>query len=175
MRNENASKIHLKMGEIEFTIEGSPEYVKEQYQQMAQDLNIQQKLKGKSEEKEKTKKPRQSTKAPTKTLQQETKETTTNKDYNKWLANMPKGSKNNDKILAAGYLHQLNSKENTFTIKDITNSLTKNGIKIKNPSSVMNYMLKKKNVIKHVKKEGRQNHYQITKEGEKYIKNLMER
>ena len=55
MSNENPSRIYLKMGEIEISIEGSPEYVKEQYQQMAKDLNLQQKLQGESEEKEKPK------------------------------------------------------------------------------------------------------------------------
>ncbi len=174
MSNENTSRIHLKMGEIEFTIEGSPDYVKEQYQQMAKDLNLQEKLQGKTEKKEKTKKSPQPTKAPKKTPKQETKQSTTKKDFNKWLTNLPKGTKNNDKILVAGYLNQLNSKANTFTIKDVNQSLTENGIKIKNPSSVINYMIKKKNVLKQVKKEGRQNHYMITKEGEKYIKNLME-
>jgi len=174
MEDKKAS-IHLKMGEIEFTIEGSPDYVKEQYNQMAKDLNLQQKLQGKSEEKEKpkAKKSSQPTKATKKTPKQETKQSTTKKDFSKWLTNLPKGSKNNDKILVAGYVNQLNSKENTFTIKDVNNSLTENGIKIKNPSSLINYMIKRKNVLKQVKKEGRQNHYQITKEGEKYIKGLI--
>ena len=174
MEDKKAS-IHLKMGEIEFTIEGSPDYVKEQYNQMAKDLNLQQKLQGKSDEKEKpkTKKSPQQTKATKKSPKQETKESTTKKDFSKWLTNLPKGIKNNDKILVAGYVNQLNSKANTFTIKDINSSLEENEIKIKNPSSIINYMIKRKNVIKQVKKEGRQNHYQITKEGEKYIKGLI--
>ena len=90
------------------------------------------------------------------------------------MSNPPKGTKNNDKILLAGYLNQLNSEENTFRIKDINNTLKDNGIEIKNPSSIINYMIRTKNVIKQVKKEGRQNHYQITKEGEKHIKKLLE-
>jgi predicted transcriptional regulator len=176
MSNENSSRIYLKVGEIEISIEGSPDYVQAQYQQMAKDLNLQQKLQGKPEEKEKpkTKKSPQPAKTPKKPPKQETKETTNKKEFSAWLSKPPKSSKNNDKILVAGYINQLNSEENTFTIKNINNTLKENGINIKNPSSLINYMIKRKNVIKQVKKEGRQSYYQITKQGEKYLKNLLE-
>ncbi|MFO7888964.1 MAG: hypothetical protein R6V04_01355 [bacterium] len=173
--SENTSRIYLKIGEIEISIEGSPDYVKEQYQQMAKDLNLQQKLQGKSKETEKpkTNKATQPTKAQKKTSKQRTQESTAKKDFSELLSNPPKGTKNNDLIILAGYLNQLNSNNNNFRIRDVNNTLKNNGIKITNPSSVINYIVKKKNVITQVKKEGRQNYYQITKEGEKYIKNLL--
>ena len=48
--SETSSKIHLKIGEIEISIEGTPEFVAKQYQQMEKELNLNQKLRKPVEE-----------------------------------------------------------------------------------------------------------------------------
>lgn len=169
--SENTSRIYLKMGDIEISIEGSPAYVSEQYNQMAKDLNLQQKLQGTQEAKPKTKKTTQSTKTQKQKPKEQTKKSTTNE----WLSNLPQGIKSSDIILLAGYLNQLNSKDHTFRIKDVNNTLKENGIKVSNPSSLINHIVKKKKVINLVKKVKGQNFFQITKEGEKAISNLIKK
>lgn len=171
---DNNAKIHLKVGEIEISIEGSPDYVKEQYNQMAKDLNLHQNLQGKSNEKEKTK-ARKSTKT------QKTKKTESQKgtiesakeDFGEWLKDLPKGLKNSDKILLAGYFNQMSSENSSFRVRDVNNILKNQGIKINNPSSMVNNLVKNQNILKEVSREGRQKYFQLTKEGEKYIKDFL--
>ena len=174
MEQSNA-KIHLKAGDIEFSIEGSPDYVNKQYTQIAKDLNLQEKLgiSSKQEEKAKPKKVSQTSKSKTSTSKEELKEKA-KEDFGEWLKNLPKGLKNRDNILVAGYFNQLRSKEHTFRVRDMNNTLKNQGITISNPSSLINNLLKTQNVLKQVSREGRQKYYQLTKEGEKYIRDLLE-
>lgn len=178
--SENSSRIYLKMGEIEFSIEGSPAYVQEQYKQMAKDLNLQQKLQGTSgkQETSETKKRTQPQRSQSQRTQQKsskkaTETTSAEQDLSQWLSNIPKGTKNNDIILVSGFLNQLKSRDNTFRVRDISNTLKENEIKMTNPSNLLNYILKRKNVIKQVKKERGRNYFQVTNEGEKRILELL--
>ena len=122
------------MGDIEFSIEGTPDYVNKQYTQMAKDLNLQQKL-GISTEQEG--KPKTKKVSQTSTSKEELKEKA-KEDFGEWLKNLPKGLKNRDKILVAGYFNQLRSKEHTFRVRDMNNTLENQGITISNPSSLIN-------------------------------------
>ena len=122
------------MGDIEFSIEGTPDYVNKQYTQMAKDLNLQQKL-GISTEQEG--KPKTKKVSQTSTSKEELKEKA-KEDFGEWLKNLPKGLNNRDKILMAGYFNQLRSKEHTFRVRDMNNTLENQGITISNPSSLIN-------------------------------------
>ncbi|MFW6100760.1 MAG: hypothetical protein ACOC90_05185, partial [Bacteroidota bacterium] len=113
------------------------------------------------------KRPRTTTTKKKKSLQ------TTTQDFSQWLENLPKDLKNRDKLLVAGYFNQLRSKNHTFRVRDLNNTLKNQGIKISNPSSLINNLLKTQNVLRQVSREGRQKYYQLTKEGEKYIRDLL--
>ncbi|MFW5916511.1 MAG: hypothetical protein ACOCTM_03460 [Bacteroidota bacterium] len=168
--NENNAKIHLKIGDIEFTIEGSPDYVARQYKAMEKQLHLRDRLTGETDTSQKPasrKRPRTTTTKKKKSLQ------TTTQDFSQWLENLPKDLKNRDKLLVAGYFNQLRSKNHTFRVRDLNNTLKNQGIKISNPSSLINNLLKTQNVLRQVSREGRQKYYQLTKEGEKYIRDLL--
>ncbi|MBS3771982.1 MAG: hypothetical protein V5A59_10750 [Bacteroidales bacterium] len=170
---QNGARIHLKVGEIEFSIEGSPEYVKKQYNQMAKDLNLKEKLAA-SEQKEEpiTKKAAQTAKTGESAPKKDTKESTKD-DFGEWLSRLPQGLKNRDKIMVAGYFNQLRSKDHVFRVRDINNILKDHGINITNPSSLINNVVKSQNILRQVSRQGRQKYFQLTKEGEKYIRDLL--
>ncbi len=170
--NENNAKIHLKIGELEFTIEGSPDYVSKQYKEMEKQLYLRERLTGEtdtntSQKPSTNKRPRTTTTKTRKTLQNTTQE------FSQWLKKLPKGAKNRDKALIAAYFVQQGSKDKVFRVRDMNNVLKKFDIRITNPSSLINNIVKNKNYIRQVSQEGRQKYFQITKEGEKYIKSLL--
>ena len=168
--NESNAKIHLKTGDIEFTIDGSPDYVALQYKEMEKQLHFRERLTGKSDTSQKpasTKRPRITTTKNKKSLQ------TTTQDFSQWFENLPKDLENRDKLLVAGYFNQLRSKDHTFRVRDLNNTLKNEGIKITNPSSHINNLVKSQNLLKQVSREGRQKYYQLTEKGEKYINNLI--
>lgn len=178
--SDNSSKIHLKIGEIEISIEGTPEFVTKQYQQMEQELNLGRKITDsvqettgvdqKAEQPE-TKQAPKSTRA--KTTKKASSKTLEKEGFEEWLKKLPKGLKNRDKALIAGYYNQLLSKDNVFRVRDMNNTLKENGIKITNPSSLIKNVAKSEKIIKQVSRVGRQVYYQFTKEGEKYMNDLL--
>ena len=176
--SDNISKIHLKIGEIEISIEGTPEFVAKQYQQMEKELNLSHKLSEPFEETadkrdetpaaqkaEKSAKTPRTRKAPPKA--------STKGGFEEWLNRLPKGLKNRDKALIAGYFNQLTSTDNVFRVRDMNNTLKANGIKITNPSSLIKNVANSAKIIKQVSRQGRQVYYQFTKEGEKYMNDLL--
>jgi len=168
---ENNARIHLKLGEIEFTIEGSADYVSRQYKEMEENLHLKERLTGETgtaNQPTSSKRKRTTTTKKKKSLQ------ATTQDFTQWLDNLPKDLKNRDKALVAGYFNQLRSKEHVFRVRDINNTLKNQGIKITNPSSLINNLVKTQNILKQVSREGRQKYFQLTKEGEKHIRDLLE-
>jgi len=174
MNEKNGSKIHLKVGEIEISIEGTPDFVTKQYQIMEKKLNLSEKLTSVlsvTPEKKEIKSGRKKTSKKATTRKEGEKQSSG--DFKEWLKNLPKDLKNKDKALAAGYFNQLNSKNNIFRVRDMNNLLKENGISITNPSSLIKNTARNQKIIRQVSREGRQVYYQFTKEGEKYIKNIL--
>lgn len=176
--SENSSKLHLKIGEIEISIEGDPEFVAKQYQQMEKELNLKQKLSEPFEEaagqKEEAPAAKREPKSPTTPGPKKSPAKAAAKEgFDEWLKRLPKGLKNRDKALIAGYFNQLKSKDNFFRVRDMNNTLKENGIKITNPSSLIKNVAKSEKIIKQVSRVGRQVYYQFTKEGEKYMNDLL--
>ena len=163
--SDNTTSIHLRVGDIKFSIEGSPEYVNKHYKQMARDLNLQEKLQDSAEPTEKAK----SQKAAS---QKGTKDSTI-EEFGEWLKNLLKGLTNKDKALVASYFNQLRSKNQVFRVRDLSHTLKNQGIKIANPSGLINNVVKSQNIVQQVSREGRQKYFQLTKEGEKYICDLL--
>ena len=168
---QDKAKIHLKIGEIEFTIEGSPDYVTKQYNEIQKSLNLRESLTVESEE---TRNTRPSRRTRTTTTKKKKSLQATTQDFAQWLENLPKNLKNRDKVLVAGYFNQLRSKDHIFRVRDINNTLKNQGIKISNPSSLINNIVVSQNIVQQISREGRQKYFQLTKEGEKYIRDLLE-
>ncbi|MGM0530715.1 MAG: hypothetical protein ACQER7_05130 [Bacteroidota bacterium] len=185
--SDNSSKIHLKIGDIEISIEGTPEFVSKQYQQMEKELNLGRKITdsvGETTPAGQEKEPSEAEKAPKstktsgapKTQKAPAKASTkaaAKEGFDKWLKKLPKGLKNRDKALIAGYFNQLNSRDNVFRVRDMNNTLKENGIKITNPSSLIKNVAKSEKIVKQVSRVGRQVYYQFTREGEKYMNDLL--
>lgn len=167
---ENKARIHLKAGEIEFTIEGSPDYVSKQYKEMAVNLQLNDSL---TTDDETNQKPDSPKRTRTTTTKKKKSLQATTQDFSQWLENLPENLKNRDKVLIAGYFNQLRSKEHVFCVRDINKTLENQGIKITNPYSTINNAMKSQDLLKQVSQEGRQKYFQLTRKGEKYIRNLL--
>jgi len=173
--NENNSKINVKVGEVEISIEGPSDFVTKQYREMEEKLGIQEKVTGTKTRKTKTAKPKTTTRksTTTKTRKKTTPQakTSTQADQvGEWMKSVPKKLKNTDKALIAAYLNQLASGENTFKVRDVTNTLKANNIKVSNPSNLMKNAEKARKLVEQVSKVGRQAHYRFTKEGVEYVR-----
>ncbi len=168
---DNKARIYLKVGEIEFTIEGSPDYVSQQYREIKEKLSLKERLTGKTEPP--TDKTTPSKRRRTTTTKKKKSLQSTTQDFTQWLEHMPSNLKNRDKALVAGYFNQLRTKDHVFRVRDVNNTLKNQGINITNPSSLINNIVKSQNILRQVSREGRQKYYQLTKEGEKYIRELL--
>ena len=165
------ARIYLKVGEIEFTIEGSSDYVSQQYNEIKEKLHLKERLTGKTETT--TNKTTPSKRRRTITTKKKKSLQSTTQDFTQWLEHMPNNLKNRDKALVAGYFNQLRTKDHVFRVRDVNNTLKNQGINITNPSSLINNIVKSQNILQQVSREGRQKYYQLTKEGEKYIRELL--
>jgi hypothetical protein len=173
---DNNSKINLKVGDIEFTIEGSSDFVTKQYREMEKKLGIQDKLKGEKAVSASATTTKQTTRKKSpgrpkkKTTTSKSASTTVASQVSQWMKQVPKKLKNTDKALVAAYLNQLASGENTFKVRDVSNTLKEYGIKVSNPSNLMKNAEKARKLIEEVAREGRQAQYRFTKQGEEYVR-----
>lgn len=182
---ENNSKINVKVGDVEFSIEGPADFVTKQYREMEKKLGIQERVSGSTTKSApKTSKKSSATKSTTKksaatksTAKKSSKKPAAQQPVSEqarqvaeWMKQVPKKLKNTDKALIAAYLNQLASGENTFRVRDVTNTLRQHAIKVSNPSNLMRNAEKARNLVEQVSKEGRQAHYRFTKEGVEYVR-----
>ena len=173
--NEKNSRINLKVGDIEFSIEGPSDFVTKQYREMEKKLGIKEKLSEAApetakKETQKTTKKRSVGRPKKKTTTRKSAVSTQAAEVGEWMKSVPKKLKNTDKALIAAYLNQLASGENTFKVRDVTNTLKANSIKVSNPSNLMRNAEKARKLIEEVSRVGRQTKYRFTKEGEAYVR-----
>ena len=194
--SSNYSKVYVKFGSIEITIEGDDNFVSEQFQNIfnlqntdnqenfaeakQKPLSDQQNLSAPSFENEeekdqnKKKKKKQKTKEPVK---ESTKSSVSDKvlnamgtNFEKWLANLPSSSETRDKILIAAYYNQAMNSEKKFYMRGIKAIFKEHGITIPNISNFLDTFEIQK-IIAKVADSSRKG-YQFTKEGKKYIEDL---
>jgi len=168
--NENNSKINVKVGEVEISIEGPSDFVSKQYREMEKKLGIQEKVTGKKATQSKTVTRKSATTKTRKKAAPKAKSSTQANQVGEWMKSVPRKLKNTDKALIAAYLNQLASGENTFKVRDVTNTLKANNIKVSNPSNLMRNAEKARKLIEQVAREGRQAQYRFTKEGVEYVR-----
>ena len=175
--NENNSKINVKVGEVEISIEGPSDFVTKQYREMEEKLGIQERITGSKPAKSKTPKTTTRKSATTRATTRTKKKTATKAknseqagQVDEWMKSVPKKLKNTDKALIAAYLNQLASGDNTFKVRDVTNTLKTHNIKVSNPSNLMRNAEKARKLVEEVSRVGRQAHYRFTKQGVEYVR-----
>lgn len=180
--SNNNTRIRLKIRDIEISIEGNPEFVARQYQEMIGRLENKKKLPGDSGQKEKSKPVKTSTKSQKSS--KTTKPTHSTKpasptnllntlgfDFGKWLASLPNSSETRDKILLAAYFKQTTNSNKKFYMHGIRAILKEYGISVSNISNFLDTFEIQK-IISKVSNSTRKG-YKFTKDGEKYIRDLL--
>ena len=173
---ENLSKINLKIGEIEISIEGPTDFVSEQYDKIHANIESYSGLSKKF-----TKKPSQPMSENKKKVVEKAEEVNEEKvvnselpeSFGEWLIKIPKGTSDTDKALLAGYFTQLSGEGKIFKVRDVTKILKDHGIKLSNPSNLINLATKGKKYIFQFSKDGKQANYRFSRDGEEYIRGLI--
>jgi hypothetical protein len=192
----NYSKVYLKFGTIEVTIEGDDTFVSEQFRNIfnlhnadAQEylakgayetIPEQQQLSAPSLEKPEDQGKEAKTKQP---LKEPVKETISAKssvsqqilnslgtNFADWLANLPNSSETRDKILIAAYYNQTMNAGKKFHMRGINAILNEHGVSVSKISNFLDTFEIQK-IIAKVSDSSRKG-YQFTKEGEKYIQKI---
>ncbi len=186
---ETTSKINLKIGEIEVTIEGTADFVSKQYDKVLENLESYAGLKKAVEKKA----PQNVQTSPTVEEIPEVKPTATEEmpkvkptvaevndtsttlpgSFEEYLSKIPKNSTAKDIAFLAGYFKQISNPDNTFKVRDITRTIKGLGIKLSNPSNMIGLAAKGGKYISEVSKEGKQTNYHFTEEGNEYIHALL--
>src|SRR6056297_1842527 len=99
--NENNSKINVKVGEVEISIEGPSDFVTKQYREMEEKLGIQEKVTGTKPAKSKTTTRKSTTTKTRKKSAPKAKTSTQADQVGEWMKSVPKKLKNTDKALIA--------------------------------------------------------------------------
>ena len=197
---ETTSKINLKIGEIEVTIEGTADFVSKQYDKVLENLESYAGLKKAVEKKA----PQNVQTSPTVEEIPEVKPTATEEipevkptateempkvkptvaevndtsttlpgSFEEYLSKIPKNSTAKDIAFLAGYFKQISNPDNTFKVRDITRTIKGLGIKLSNPSNMIGLAAKGGKYISEVSKEGKQTNYHFTEEGNEYVHALL--
>jgi hypothetical protein len=172
---ETTSKINLKIGEIEVNIEGTADFVSEQYDKIHENLKSYVEL-----TKEVVKKVHHQQPTVEKLPEVKTEINEGNgiknelpESFGEWLNKLPKGTSDTDKALLAGYFNQVSVDGKIFKVRDVTKTLKDHGVKLSNPSNLIGLATKGKKYIFQFSKDGKQVNYRFSREGEEYIKGLI--
>lgn len=168
---ENLSKINLKVGQIEISIEGPSDFVSTQYDKVEVHLKSFLEL---------------STKIPaakpviSNNNQQDSPEATQKAlsgslpdTFGEWLNKIPRETSDTDKAVLAGYFTQITSEQKCFRVRDVTKLLKEHSIKLSNPSTFCKGAVNSKKIFQH-SKTGSESNYRVTRETEKEMKQLLQ-
>ena len=203
----NNSRIYVKYGTIEVTIEGDDAFVSEQYREIFNDQSNQntsadkedhfapekleelpdkpkvsapsyEKMKGQTQKSPKAKSPKaKSSKESAKSTpsaEPENSKKLSNalgSDFGKWLASLPDNVETRDKILVAAYYNQTMNSDQKFYVRRIRVLLEGQEVSVSNLSGFLDTFEIQK-IISKVGDTSRKG-YQFTKEGKKYIEDLL--
>ena len=165
---ENKAKIRINLNSREFEIEGSEEFVNSHATKIESFLEL---LKVTPIT---PLPPKQDLVTSTSVVNTVAQLPTTNgteaipETFGEFYHNMPKTSKEIDKILVAGYYAQKTSSDNSFSTNDASKLLLEQGIKLSNPAMFITRNEKAKNLIKLSKGK-----FRISKTGNEYIQQLL--
>lgn len=174
---ETISKIQLKIGDIEVTVEGTAEFVSEQYMAVLNNLQAFQKGVFGIPEKEVHKQTiveNSKTEIAGERIQEKSSDLP--KSFDEWLGKLPAKSSGTDKILLAGYFAQHFGSGDDFKVRDATKVLKANGMEVGNPSGLLLSVWRGKRGFIEKRENGeKQTNYHFTPKGEKYVLSLMKK
>lgn len=168
--SENTAKINLKIGQIEISIEGPPEFVSAQYDK------VEAHLKTYSEMSSKIPLP----KVDLGKANQPKEEPQSNvvnglpNSFGEWLNIIPNETTDTDKAILAGYFIQKSSDNNTFRTRDVTKLLKEHSISLSNPSVFLRTSIETKKIFQ-VSKTGNEANFRLTRESEDAMNDLLKK
>lgn len=162
----NTSKIWIKNGKIEITIEGPPDFVSKQYQEIINGIKPKKNETIHSTSKQKT------ITSPKKSLNTggtiKKAATSNQQDYSSLLSTLS----NTDKVLLTAYYVTFTKKDNVFSIREVIHTLSKRGIEIMNAAQIIKDTAFEEKIIKPILDNGKK-YYYFTGEGKEYMKELL--
>lgn len=170
----DTSKINLKIGQIEISIEGPSEFVSQQYDKVEAHLktysdistNLPQQTRNSASES--TPNDNSSNSSP----QKGSDLTNLPETFGEWLNKIDKGTNDTSKAILAGYYVQTTSASKNFRVREISKILKEHGIKLSNASTFIQNAVKNKKVFQ-VSKTGSEAHFKLTREAEDEMKTLL--
>ena len=160
---ENKAKIRINLNLREFEIEGSEDFINSHSENIESFLEIL-----KTTMPTNNQQPVVITKSQTsQTNQPPLSNSTAPDNFGEYYHQVPKTTKEADKILVAGHYAQLTSGENLFSTKDANKLLLDQGIKLSNPAVFMNQIESAKYIIKLSKGK-----YRVSKTGTDRIQQI---
>ena len=168
----NHSKIHLRFGATDITIEGDEHFVSKRFQEI---FGGEQPVKESDSNIEKEASPvEKSSPQMSSSLDKIVYERFLNRlgtDFKDWLARLSKYASNRDKVLAAAYYSQLMQSNREFYVQDVSTVLEKHRIDIRNISNFIDTYEAQRLIYKSSDFPENPS-YKFTDEGIRYISNL---
>jgi len=166
------AKIHLRIGEIEITIEGTSDFVSDQYQEIINGTRAKKNetITKISKSRQKTTR-RKSPKSPNtiKKKQPNSNEPPSNQEsYNNLLNSLT----NREKVLLTAYYITFNRKDNLFSINELRQVLREKGMEILSAAKIIKDNAFEERIIKPILDDGKK-YYKFTREGTEYMKELL--
>lgn len=170
----DTSKINLKIGQIEISIEGPSEFVSQQYDKVEAHLKTYSEISTKLPSNANTDLNDSMTNGNSTNNVANNGEDLTGlpESFGEWLNKIAKGTSDTSKAILAGYYTQTTSASKNFRVRDISKILKEHGIKLSNASTFIKNAVKNKKVFQ-VSKTGSEAHYKLTREAEDEMKILL--
>lgn len=172
---DEKAKIEIKIGDIQIQLEGSSDFVSNQYDKIEKHLENYVNL-SKGSVKQKI-----NQEIPSKPNNQESTENLAVADssqnsqpetFGEWLNRVPKGTNDTSKALLAGYFQQLNSEPKSFRSRDVSRILKDHSIKLSNTSQFIKSLVDSKKIFQ-VSKTGNESNFRVSRETEAELKELL--
>lgn len=173
--SEERAKIEIKIGEIQIQLEGSSDFVSNQYDKIEKHLENFVKLsKGTVQNKNNEKDEPEKTNLDSQEFSNSDNivKDTQPDTFGEWLNKVPKGTNDTAKALLAGYFQQLNSEPKSFRSRDVSKLLKNHSIKLSNTSQFIKSLVDSKKIFQ-VSKTGNESNYRVSRETETELKGLL--
>jgi len=169
----NHSKVYVKFGVKEITIEGDEGFVSRQFQQIfGEGKSVKEPDSNADNKADPVHKPSPQITSSLDTISYKRFLNRLGTDFENWLARLSKFASNRDKILAAAYYSQLIRSNQKFYIEDISTILKKHGIEIRKISNYIDTFEAQQFIYKISDSKKINKSYKFTNGGIRYINNL---
>jgi predicted ATPase len=169
----NHSKVYVKFGVKEITIEGDEDFVSRQFQQIfGEEKSVKESDSNADNEAQPVQESYFQLSSSLDTISYKRFLNRLGNDFKNWLARLSKFASNRDKILAAAYYSQLMRSNQKFYIEDISTILKKHGMEIRRLSDFIDTFEAQQFIYKISDSKKISKSYKFTNGGLRYINNL---